>query len=162
MESEKKKMPIRMSKEERENRYQYIASLFRKGWSKLSISEHIAEKWKIKKQACATWIKGTYDYMNSGDESFIKNLRRIQLERLELMLQSAMERGDWKTANSIADTINKTFSLYEIKTKVEITDNVIRFKFGDNVDNAYKNIDNTLTDEQQEIIEQANNIKVNG
>lgn len=153
---------VRMSKEEKENRYQYIAGLFRKGWSKLTISEHISKEWGISKQSAANWIKGTYAYINSGDEAFIKNLRRIQLERLELMLQEAMEARNWKVANSIADTINKTFSLYEIKQKIEITDNVIRFKFGENVGNAYEKIDTELTDEQEEIMEEANKIKING
>lgn len=149
---------IRLSEEEKTNRYQYVASLFRKGWSKLTISEHISELWGIKKQAAAHWIKKTYEYINSNDESFIKNLRRIQLERLELMLQNAMEEKNWKVANSIADTINKTFSLYEVKTKVEITDTTYKFKFsGDDIPNAYENIDTTLTDEQVEIIEECEN-----
>lgn len=152
--------PIRMSKEEKENRYQYIAGLFRKGWSKLTISEHISQEWGMSKQSAANWIKATYNYINSGDEAFIKHLRRIQLERLELMLQEAMASKNWKVANSIADTINKTFGLYEIKTKVEITDNVIRFKFGENVGNAYENIDTELTPEQEEIMEEANKIKI--
>lgn len=151
--------PNKLSKEEKENRLQYIASLLRKGWSKLSITEHIAEKYGFKRQAASNWLKQTYAYINAGDESFIKNLRRIQLERLELMLMKAMEKEDWKTANTIADTINKTFSLYEIKQKIEITDNVIRFKFADN-ENAYKNIDSTLTDEQEEIIDEANQIQI--
>ena len=152
--------PNKLSKEEKENRLQYIASLLRKGWSKLTITEHIAEKYGFKRQAAANWLKQTYAYINSCDESFIKNLRRIQLERLELMLQKAMEKEDWKTANTIADTINKTFSLYEIKQKIEITDNVIRFKFGEASENAYKNIDSTLTDEQEEIIDEANQIQI--
>lgn len=148
--------PNKMSKEEKENRYQYIAGLFRKGWSKLTITEHLSELWGIKKQAAANWIKQTYKYINSNDESFVKNLRRIQLERLELMLMKAMEKEDWKVANTIADTINKTFSLYEIKQKIEITDNVIRFKFGEANENAYKNIDTELTDEQEKIMDESN------
>ena len=152
--------PNKLSKEEKENRFQYIAGLFRKGWSKLMITEHLSELWGIKKQASANWIKQTYNYINANDESFVRHLRRIQLERLELMLCKAMEKEDWKTANTIADTINKTFSLYEIKQKIEITDNVIRFKFGEASDNAYKNIDSTLTDEQEEIVEQANEIEI--
>lgn len=145
--------PNKLSQEEKEHRLQYIAGLLRKGWSKLTITEHLSELWGIKRQASANWLKKTYAYMNKGDENFIKNLRRIQLERLELMLQKAMEGNNWKVANSIAETINKTFSLYEIKTKVEITDNVIRFKFNDgNVENPYKEIDTELTEEEEEII----------
>lgn len=121
----------KMSADERKVRLQYIASQFRKGISKLSIAEDIAKRWDIKPQAAAIWIRETYKYMASGDEAFIKNLRRIQLERLEYMLQKAIEKEDWKTANSIADTINKTFALYEIKTKVELSDNVIHFKFAE-------------------------------
>lgn len=152
--------PNKMSEEEKINRLQYIASLFRKGWSKLTITEHIAEEFGIKRQAAANWIKQTYAYINQNDESFVKNLRRIQLERLELMLQKAMEKEDWKVANTIADTINKTFSLYEIKQKIEITDNVIRFKFGEASENAYKNLDSELTDEQEKIMDEANNLKI--
>lgn len=144
--------PNKLSEEEKTSRLQYVASLLRKGWSKLTITEHLSDLWGIKKQASAQWLKKTYAYMNKNDESFIKNLRRIQLERLELMLQKAMEKEDWKTANTIADTINKTFSLYYIKTKVEITDNVIRFKFNDTNDNPYKEIDNDLTEEQEDLL----------
>lgn len=151
---------VRMSEEEKINRCQEIASLFRKGWSKLQILEHIAEKYDIKRQQAAHWLKETYKYINQNDESFVKNLRRIQLERLELMLREAMDEKNWKVANAIADTINKTFSLYEIKQKIEITDNVIRFKFGESTENAYKNIDSTLTDEQEKIMDEANNIKI--
>lgn len=148
---------VRMSKEEKENRYQYIAGLFRKGWSKLTISEHISKEWGICKQSAANWIKGTYAYINSGDEAFIKHLRRIQLERLELMLQEAMASKNWKVANSIAETINRVFGLYEIKTKVEITDNVIRFKFNDGkLDDTYKHPETEITGEYEEILDEAN------
>ena len=117
---------------EKKTKLQYIASLFRKGWSKLSVSEEIQKKWGCKPQMAAMYIRDAYEYMSSGDEAFIKNLRRVQLERLELILMKVMEKEDWKTANQIIDTINKTFALYEIKTKVEISDNTIQFKFGDN------------------------------
>lgn len=159
MKNKKKKM-AQYTKEEKENKCQYIAGLFRKGWSKLMITEHLSELWGIKKQASAHWIKLTYKYINSNDESFVRHLRRIQLERLELMLCKAMEKEDWKTANTIADTINKTFSLYEIKQKIEITDNVIKFKFGEVDENAYKNIDSNLTEEQEDILEEANQIEI--
>ena len=117
---------------EKKTKLQYIAGLFRKGWSKLSVSEEIQNKWGCKPQMAAMYIRDAYEYMSSGDEAFIKNLRRVQLERLELILMKVMEKEDWKTANQIIDTINKTFALYEIKTKVEISDNTIQFKFGDN------------------------------
>ena len=64
----------KLSKEEKENRCQYIAGLFRKGWSKLTITEHISNEWGISKQSAANWIKQTYKYINSHDESFVKNL----------------------------------------------------------------------------------------
>lgn len=151
------KQPIRLTKEEKENRYQTILSLFRKGWSRVQVSEHIAELWSIKRQSAAIWIKESYKYLNANSESFIKNFRHIQLERLELMLQKAMEQENWKVANSIADTMNRLFSLYEIKQKVEITENVIRFKFCDSpIENPYPEKDCYLTDEEQEIVDEAN------
>lgn len=151
----------RISKAERTNRLQYIAGLFRKGQSKLTISETIQKEWGIKGTAAAIWIRETYKYLNSGDEAFIKNLRRIQLERLEYLLMKTIEKGDYKTANQICDTINKTFALYEIKQKVELSgDNIIQFKFADGpVENPYKEIDSTLNDDDEAIIEAANNDK---
>ena len=154
--------PNKMSKEEKENRYLYVISLFRKGWSKLTITEHLAELWGIKRQAASNWIKQTYGYMNQNSESFIRNLRRIQLERLELMLMKAMEKEDWKVANTIAETINRLFGLYEIKQKIEITDNVIRFKFNDGkLDDTYKHPETEIEGEYEEILNEANNLIIN-
>lgn len=147
----------KLSKEEKENRCQYIAGLFRKGWSKLTITEHISNEWGVSKQSAANWIKQTYKYINSHDESFVKNLRRIQLERLELMLMEAMKARNWKVANSIAETINRVFGLYEIKTKVEITDNVVRFKFNDGkLDDTYKHSDSEISGEYEQILDESN------
>ena len=146
---------MKVGKEEKKARLQYIASLFRKGRSKLTISETLQKEWNISGQQAAIWIRYTYDYMNSGDEAFIKNLRRVQLERLEFLLQQTIDKGDYKTANQICETINKTFALYEIKTKVEITDKTIQFKFGDeNIENPYKNIDTKLNEEEEKIFEE--------
>lgn len=107
----------------------YIAKLFKRGWSLVTIKEHLCKEWDMTPTAVQGWISKTYQYLREGSELFVTNLRRIQLERLEFMLEKAMEKEDWKTANTIADTINKTFALYEIKTKVEINDATIRFKF---------------------------------
>ena len=112
----------KLSKEEKENRCQYIAGLFRKGWSKLTITEHISNEWGISKQSAANWIKQTYKYINSHDESFVKNLRRIQLERLELMLMEAMEARKSELDNLVKLYCSGYFSAPSGTKKSDITE----------------------------------------
>lgn len=125
----------------------YIAGCFRKGWSKPTIQEHIAELWGITRQSAAALIVQTYKYLDEGSEEFVKNLRRIQLERLEYMLEKCIADKDYKTANSVADTINKTFKLYEISTKVEIVNDTIKFKF-DSIQGDENKDENEVANEQ--------------
>ena len=155
---DKKKMHL--SKPDKQQLYSYITSLFRKGWSTNKISEYLQTEYNAKPQAVSSWINQTYNYMNTHNENFVKNLRRVQLERLEYMLEKTIEKEDWRTATQIAEVINKTFALYEIKTEVKIVDDTIRFKFGDEVTyqtTEYEEIDSTLNDEENNIMETAMN-----
>ena len=155
---DKKKMLL--SKPDKQQLYSYITSLFRKGWSTNKISEYLQTEYNVKPQAVASWINQTYAYMNTHNENFVKNLRRVQLERLEYMLEKTIEKEDWKTATQIAEVINKTFALYEIKTEVKIVDDTIKFKFGDDVTYTttdYQVIDTELNEEENNIMETAMN-----
>ena len=153
---DKKKMLL--SKPDKQQLYSYITSLFRKGWSTNKISEYLQAEYNVKPQAVSSWINQTYNYMNTHNENFVKNLRRVQLERLEYMLEKTIEKEDWRTATQIAEVINKTFALYEIKTEVKIVDDTIKFKFGDDVTYTttdYQVIDTELTEDENNIMETA-------
>lgn len=124
----------KVTKTEMEARKRWVAGLFRKGFSKTQVTEKIEEKYGVKPCQAAIYCREAYKYLKENEDAFVKNLRKIQLERLENMLSQAMDRGDLKTANDICNTINKTFGLYETKIKADITSNVIRFQFDEGVD----------------------------
>ena len=45
-------------------------------------------------------------------------------------MENAIAERNWKVANNVIDTLNKTLGIYEQKQKIEITSNEIQFKFG--------------------------------
>ena len=76
-------------------------------------------------------MRAAIDWLNSyNDCDFIKEVRAMQIARAELLLENAIKEKQWRTANSIIDTLNKTLGIYEQKQKIEITSDEIQFRFG--------------------------------
>lgn len=71
--------------ESNETRYLYAAKLFGKGFSRNSVSEQLQEKYGIAQSTAASYIREAYRIIAEKNDSFIKNLRHIQLARLELL-----------------------------------------------------------------------------
>lgn len=119
------------SKLNRKARVVYAAECYRRGMGNASIVAHLREHYGVCETTARKWMKQALEWLASYDDcEFIKEVRAKQVARAELLLENAVAERNWKVANQIIDTLNKTLGLYENKQKVEITSNEIQFKFG--------------------------------
>lgn len=87
-------------------------------------------------------LKQIKDMVLADAEAF----REKQINRLENLLQRALDKGDLKTANKILDVLNKTAGLYR-DTNVTVAP-VLQFQFGD--EPAPMKIITTVTGDESE------------
>ena len=119
----------------------YVSELLRKGWSNRTIVLHLVEKYGIAEDTANLRIKQAIEWLATyNDGEWMKDIRSVQMERLEGLLEEAIDNHSLHTANKILDTINKLYGLYEVKQKVEISSNEIQFKFG-GAENNEENMD---------------------
>lgn len=95
------------------------------------IKSEIVEKYGVCLKTATNLVRKAYKKQIALDEKELSALRFLQLNRLERIMNEALERRDLKSAVQCADVINKLFGLYETKHKVEITKDVIKFKFAE-------------------------------
>lgn len=99
------------------------------------------EKYGIAEDTANLRIKQAIEWLATyNDGEWMKDIRSVQMERLEGLLEEAIDNHSLHTANKILDTINKLYGLYEVKQKVEISSNEIQFKFG-GAENNEENMD---------------------
>lgn len=119
------------SKLNRKLRVIYTAECYRKGMGNAAIVTHIKEHFGIGESTARKTMKQALDWLSSyNDCDFIREVRAMQIARSELLLEEAVKERQWRTANCIIDTLNKTLGLYEQKQKIEITSDEIQFRFG--------------------------------
>lgn len=113
-----------------QERYNYTAKLLARGWPKLKIREELKRKYNVGNTTINKYITNAYKIFSEKQDEFIANLRNIQLNRLETILDASIEKKDYRTANDIIKTINSMFGLNAPETVVAIKDE-IKFEFGD-------------------------------
>ncbi len=115
----------------KKTRYLYAAKLFNKGWSRNKVSEELQAKYNVSQSTAARYIGEAYKIIADKNDNLIKNLRHIQLTRLETLLDMALAKGDIRSANEVIKTINSMFGLNTPAIQVNIQNNECQFKFGD-------------------------------
>lgn len=118
-----------------QERYNYTAKLLARGWPKLKIREELKRKYNVGNTTINKYITNAYKIFSEKQDEFIANLRNIQLNRLETILDASIEKKDYRTANDIIKTINSMFGLNAPETVVAIKDE-IKFEFGDPLNNG--------------------------
>lgn len=98
---------------------------------KKEIVKELMEKYGMSVRNAEYRVRALYKRTEKASEVALQNLRVIQLNRLEAIMERAVQRNDFKSAVSAADLINKMYGLYDNKVKVEITKDVIQFKFAE-------------------------------
>lgn len=98
------------------------------------VVDKLVEKYNMTTRQAYRYIRTAYQQAIELSEKEIVTLKMIQLGRLEHLMDRALKRNDIKSAVAAADTINKLYGLYDQKVKVEITKDVIQFKFANTPD----------------------------
>lgn len=109
--------------------YKDIIRMLIEGNSRADINLFIREKYAITERQAKTHIRNAYKKQLAIDEKNLGALRFIQIKRFEKVYNAAFERHDYRSAVAAAVEINKLFSLYDNKVKVEVTGDVIKFDF---------------------------------
>lgn len=120
-----------------------ILQQLKSGMSRANVLDYLQKKYDVKMVTAIHYLTDAYKLLAEQSRDYIADLRQVQLDRLETILQDAMANKNWKIALQTIDIINKTFALYEIKTTVQIESNNVKFKFGnqDLVSNSVMNND---------------------
>lgn len=108
-----------------------IAERLRLGWSDRMIKDWLLDEYEVHPNTASKWLKAAYEYLSEGTSVFKEHIREKQQERFEYILTEAIKAGKWDVANRILDNMNKMFNLYDNSTKIEVTSDVVQFKFGD-------------------------------
>lgn len=130
-----KKETVQSNKiDEIKTKYLYTARLFNKGYSRNKVSEELQKVYQISQSTAARYICEAYKIIAEKNDNLIKNLRQVQLSRLEHLLDMAMDKKDIRAANEVIKSINSMFGLNQPETVVAIQNNEVQFKFGDPID----------------------------
>lgn len=119
------------------------------GKSRPEIKDEIVNTFGITRRSATTYVQKAYKKKIELDDNELSNLRFLQLARVEKLYSEALAKKSVKDALNAIDIINKLFGLYETKQKIEITKDVIQFKF----DNFNENSNNVTDVSAEEIIE---------
>lgn len=120
------------------------------GKSRPQIKDEIVNTFGITRRSATTYVQKAYKKKIELDDNELANLRFVQLARIEKLYSDAMQKKSIKDALSAVDIINKLFGLYEQKTKVEITKDVIQFRF-DNFNDNSKEVTDVCAEEIIEV-----------
>lgn len=107
-----------------------VAKLLAKGVSQKQIRVQKSEEWQCTEQNVHYYIKKAIKAMQSGIEKKVDLVLALQRERLELILNAAIEKGDYATAQKVIDTMNKLYGLYTERKEVKLDAPTIKFDFG--------------------------------
>ena len=119
-----------------------VAVLLAKGVSQKQIRREKALEWDCIEQNVHYYIKKALKAMQNSIEKKLEFVVALQRERLEFILNAAIEKRDFATAQKIIDTMNKLYGLYEEKKTVKLDAPTIKFDFG-NINNADKDVEDS-------------------
>ena len=102
--------------------YDYIA---KQACSKEETARQIASRWDISMTSARRYVKSALDDFSANWEQEDKDkLRERYIEKLEGIMQDALEAHDRQSALRAQEIINKLNGLYEEKSKIEIEGNI--------------------------------------
>lgn len=108
----------------------YIHELMKRGLSKLEIKNYIEDKTNFRANTIYRWINIAYDALTADMDESIEQTRAITKERLERILQDALENNNYNIALKTTEQLNKINGLYQEKVEVK-ADTTINFEFNE-------------------------------
>lgn len=112
-------------------RHQVIIEYICQGLSNRRVKEEIMRRWKVTERSAQKYVSEALESLTQDNEEFIAKAREMQLERLNALMESLLERGDSSNAIKVLDQINKINGLYSEKKELDISGD-IRFTFDGN------------------------------
>lgn len=112
-----------------------VAILLAKGVSQKQIRIQKSEEWQCTEQNVHYYIKKAMQAMQSSIEKKMDYVLAVQRERLEYILNGAIEKKDYASAQKIIDCMNRLYGLYTEKKQVQLDVPTIQFKFGETITN---------------------------
>lgn len=107
---------------------QYITE---QGLSRFRTAQQIRQRWDIAKTTSERWVKEAIDrFSKTFTEEDKEKMRQTFIERIETILQSAIDDNAKDAALKALDLYGKTFGFFKDKTDVNLSgDNTIHFDF---------------------------------
>lgn len=149
----RKHLTLTQKRRDLENKKIQICERLRTGWSDRKILDWLQDDFKVTEQTARNWLKKAYNFLSEGTSVFKEDLRSKQQERFEFILSEAIKAGKWDVANRILDNMNKMLNLYDTSQKIEISGDVIKFRFGDvqqNNEDESNVMDGTIISEEEQ------------
>lgn len=122
-------MKNKIAQNEKKVKKDLIIEKIRQGYSRKRLIEWVMENFNHTYKY--SWDLTAEAYQTLADinnQELIEKTRAIQLERVEAILQDALEKGDRKNALKAADLINKMYSLYVEKKEIGINASDLSFR----------------------------------
>lgn len=116
-------------------RRQMIFEMIRKGYSRQRIQEDLMSRWDCVKRSAQRYVKDALETLEEDNKDFIIKTRDIQRERIESVIEKAMNSGNYEAALKGLEQINKIDGLYNEKITADIKAEGIKFQFGIEPDN---------------------------
>ena len=108
-----------------------------KGESQRTLKKELSEEWKCTEQNINYLIRKALKSIQCSIDKKMDVIFALQRERMEFLLNGAIEKKDYLSAQKIMDSMNKMYGLYTEKKEVKLDSNTISFNFG-NMNNDEK------------------------
>lgn len=108
-----------------------ILDMYRKGMSRKRIVEEIRERLNISERQAYRVSSEVFAQLVKECPTDKEEVRETYLERLEYIIETAMSKGDYKTALKAQDIVNKLNMMYVEKQEIDLSIKNLEFKFGD-------------------------------
>ena len=103
----------------------------RQGLSRYATAQQISDRWNVALSVAYMYIKEAFQTLVDDYEENKIDTYTSLIERVEGILQTALENGNLSAALQATEQIAKLQGLYKDKKEVEITDKTQVFKFGE-------------------------------
>ena len=133
--TDKKRVSDKWTDTELLYRRQVIFELIRKGYSRQRIQEELMSRWECVKRSAQRYVKDALEALEEDNKDFIIKTRDIQRERIESVIEKAMNSNNFEAALKGLEQINKIDGLYNEKITANIKAEGIKFQFGIEPDN---------------------------
>lgn len=109
------------TQDELDVRNQVIWDYIAQGLSPVKVKENIAHRWGISLRTADNYFAEALDDLTQHTEGAREHYFKLQVTRLEGIVQEAMEHNQYKEAAMATEQLSKLYGLYAPQTQINIT-----------------------------------------